>query len=80
MTESYAERFPVGTRVRIADRGTLDRFQREWHFHHPLQADQLAHSGRETVVREVGFYHGGDVLYTLEGVPGIWHEPCLKKA
>jgi hypothetical protein len=26
---------------------------------------------------EVGFYHGGDVLYTLDGIPGLWHEQCL---
>ena len=28
----------------------------------------------------VGYYHGGDVLYELEGVPGVWHEVCLRKA
>jgi hypothetical protein len=28
-------------------------------------------------VQEVGFYHGGDVLYQLRGVPGTWHECCL---
>jgi hypothetical protein len=28
-------------------------------------------------VRDVGFYHGGDVLYHLDGAPGIWHEVCL---
>ena len=28
----------------------------------------------------VGFYHGGDALYELEGVPGVWHEVCLRKA
>jgi hypothetical protein len=25
----------------------------------------------------VGFYHGGDPLYSLDGVPGVWHERCL---
>jgi hypothetical protein len=25
-----------------------------------------------------GYYHGGDVLYTLTGVRGIWHEQCLE--
>jgi hypothetical protein len=28
----------------------------------------------------VGFYHGGDVLYVLEGIPGVWHESCLTKS
>ena len=25
-------------------------------------------------------YHGGDVLYVLENVPGTWHEDCLRRA
>jgi hypothetical protein len=29
-------------------------------------------------IKSVGFYHGGDVLYEIEGVPGIWHERCLE--
>jgi len=31
-------------------------------------------------VKEVSFYHGGDVLYVLENVPGIWHEFSLESA
>lgn len=30
--------------------------------------------------REIGYYHGGDELYWLKGVPGVWHERCLKAA
>ena len=26
-----------------------------------------------------GFYHGGDELYKLKGMPGVWHEQCLKE-
>jgi len=37
----------------------------------------MAFAGSEAKVLTVGFYHGGDVLYTLKGVPGIWHELCL---
>jgi hypothetical protein len=29
-------------------------------------------------VKEVSFYHGGDQLYILENLPGIWHEQCLR--
>jgi hypothetical protein len=29
-------------------------------------------------VKSVGFYHGGDELYELKGVPGTWHEQCLR--
>ena len=37
-------------------------------------ADELA------VVDKVGFYHSGDVLYELRGIPGVWHEACLTEA
>jgi hypothetical protein len=75
--EPYQEQFPVGTRVRIVDRAQLARFYESWHHHHALEREQLSYAGHEAVVREIGFYHGGDVLYTLEGIPGIWHESCL---
>ena len=26
----------------------------------------------------VAFYHGGDPLYKLAGIPGLWHEQCLR--
>jgi hypothetical protein len=31
-------------------------------------------------VKEVNFFTGGDEIYTLEGIPGVWHEECLKQA
>jgi hypothetical protein len=71
------ELFPVGTRVRVAPDRQLEEFRETWQFHHPLTAEQVAFAGRETTVRDVAFYHGGDVLYTLDGFPGIWHEQCL---
>ena len=74
---AYHERFAVGAPVRIASRATLETFQRQWTYHHPLTAEQLAFADHEAVVAEVAFYHGGDPLYSLAGIPGIWHEPCL---
>lgn len=74
----YQEQFSVGTTVRIAERTELERFQRTWQFHHKLEAEQLSCAGRTARVRDVGFYHGCDVLYHLDGVPGIWHEVCLR--
>ena len=65
----YQEKFPVGTTVRIAERAELERFQREWQFHHKLELEQLSCAGRTARVRDVGFYHGGDVLYHLEVFP-----------
>ena len=77
---AYSEDFPVGTAVRIADRDTLEAFRRDWRWHHPLESIQLSFAGREARVSHVSFYHGGDELYELDGVPGIWHEACLTGA
>ena len=77
MTPPYQSRYTVGSRVRVADRARLDRFRAEWHHHHPLTPEQVAAAGLEGVVAEVGFYHGGDPLYQLADLPGLWHEPCL---
>ena len=71
-------RFPVGTRVRIAELQDLARFLADWKQHHPLEPEQLQHAGEVTTVREVTYYQGGDPLYKLEDVPGIWHEACLR--
>ena len=38
----------------------------------------MQYAGATAIVKEVSFYHGGDQLYVLENVPGIWNEPCLE--
>ena len=53
---------------------------RDWRWHHPLESERLQFAGNEATVDSVAFYHGGDVLYTLHGIPGIWHEACLLSA
>ncbi len=73
----YKEEFPVGSTVKIVARGALDTFLRDWKFHNPLNPEQLASAGREARVKSVSFYHGGDELYSLDGIPGIWHEENL---
>jgi len=77
---SYKEAFPVGTVVAVQDHNVLEGFARRWKFHHPLAEGQLRFAGSEARVTKVGFYHGGDVLYELEGIPGIWHECCLQRS
>jgi hypothetical protein len=77
--QSYQEKFPVGTIVRIANRDALEDFMPTWKFHNRLQPDQLAFASKTGKIKSVGFYHGGDVLYEIEGVPGIWHERCLEQ-
>lgn len=73
----YREEFPVGTFVRIRELPVLERFRETWRLHHPLTDEQLACAEREAKVVQVGFYHGGDELYSLDGIPGFWHECCL---
>jgi hypothetical protein len=74
----YREQFPVGSRVRIKSRPFLLQFKREWTYHHPISDEQIDSGGVNDTVKAVGFYHGGDVLYTLAKSPGIWHEVCLE--
>jgi hypothetical protein len=74
---AYKEDFPVGSKVCIVDALRLEEFQRTWKYHHKLNAEQMAYAGKVAEVAKVSFYHGGDVLYELLGIPGIWHEQCL---
>lgn len=76
----YQPDFPVGTYVRIADVELLRAFQCGWRYHNPLTAEQLPYAGRTVMVESVGFYHGGDELYRLVGIPGVWHASCLALA
>jgi len=69
--------FEVGNEVRIADRAFLESFMEAGQYHNELEPEQLEHAGRTAKVKEVSFFHGGDEIYTLEGVPGVWHEECL---
>jgi hypothetical protein len=80
MTEPtpYKEAFPAGTEVLIADAAFLQNFMATWKYHHKLQPEQLAYANRQATVKVVTFYHGGDPVYTLEGIPGLWLEPCLR--
>lgn len=76
----YRAEFPVGSLVQIVPSPSLEAFRASWRFHNPLEAAQMAFGGATVRVKEVAFYHGGDVLYMLDGAPGIWHETCLQKA
>ena len=70
----YNEEFPVGTKVQIANRESLEKFIAEWKLHNPLTVEQLNFANKIAVIKKVGFYHGGDELYTLVAIPGLWHE------
>jgi hypothetical protein len=75
---AYHSQFEVGAAVRVRPLGDLNAFRRSWKFHHPLTDEQLDFASDRAIVARVMFYHGGDVLYILSNVPGIWHEQCLK--
>jgi hypothetical protein len=74
----YDAAFPVGTPVQVVTDPELREFRASWKWHHKLSDDQMAFAGREAKVMRVGYYHGGDPLYELTNVPGLWHEVCLR--
>ncbi len=45
----------------------------------PSENDQLELYDVEGVVEDVGFYHGGDELYKLKGMPGVDGERAARK-
>ena len=78
MSKFYGlDKFEEGSYVKIASRDVLEAFQRDWRLHHPLRDEQLRFANRIAKVLKSSMYHGGDILYELEGVPGIWHQICL---
>jgi hypothetical protein len=78
MSKFYGlDNFEIGETVQIADRAGLDEFF-YWKFHHPLQPNQLQHAGIIAVIVQSYMYHGGDILYELSEIPGIWHQQLLK--
>ena len=80
MGEPYKATFSEGSKVRVIPKAALEAFARDWKYHHKLLPEQMEYAGAAATVKEVSFYHGGDQLYVLENVPGIWNEPCLESA
>ena len=72
--------FEIGAEVRVADRAFLEKILEAGHDHNELEPEQLAFAGAVARVKSVEFFHGGDEIYTLEGIPGVWHEECLSAA
>jgi hypothetical protein len=76
----YTPIFEEGSAVRIAERSVLEDFMKMWQYHHRLSPEQLPFAGTVATVESVGYYHGGDQIYRLSGVPGVWHPQCLRPA
>lgn len=79
-SKPYEEKFRVGDRVRVRSRADLERFKNEWKYHHPLTDEQVLCADAVGTVQEIGYYHGGDVLYQLDNILGMWHEENLSEA
>jgi hypothetical protein len=71
-------KYKAGAAVRICERSELEEFKRTWKYHHKLEPPQFGYAGVATTVEQSFMYHGGDILYKLAGVPGIWHERLLR--
>ena len=72
--------FEVGSQVRIADKSFLESFLEAGQYHNELEPEQIEYADRVAKVKEVNFFTGGDEIYTLEDIPGVWHEECLTAA
>jgi hypothetical protein len=82
-SQSYYDpaKYKAGTLIRVKPRAQLEAYLRpQWKYHHPLQTEQLDYAGRTAPVAKTFMYHGGNMLYELSGIPGIWHEACLDAA
>jgi hypothetical protein len=78
MSKFYGlDKFQVDETVQIACSETLNEFSRTWKLHHSLQSNQFQHAGQIARVKNSFMYHGGDILYELEGMPGLWHQQLL---
>lgn len=75
----WKTRYVAGDEVQIVDRQTLEDFRAFWKYVARPTEDQLAFAGVKTRVRQPTFYHGGYVLYELEGAPGPWLSPTIRK-
>ena len=72
--------FEVGAEVRVAGRAFLEKFLEDGQYHNELEPEQLGYADRVAKVKAVDFFHGGDEIYTLEGIPGVLHEECFRTA
>jgi hypothetical protein len=80
VVKPYVEAFRVGTKVTVPPLPDLEEFRLNWRLFYPLTETQIEFAGTVARVKSVGFYHGGDALYVLKKVPGVWHEVCLTSA
>jgi hypothetical protein len=71
-------KFKRGSIVRIADLSVLEEFLQSWQLHHKLEPMQLEYAGANGEIENAYMYHGGDMIYKLKDIPGLWHERLLE--
>jgi hypothetical protein len=71
------DKYQPGDLVLIDSPELLASFARTWKRHHPLETRQMAYAGQSAKIANSFMYHGGDILYELEDVPGVWHQQVL---
>jgi hypothetical protein len=74
----HPAKYPAGALVRVVSTRDLEGFLHTWKFNHPLRPEQLQYGGQTARVVRSMMYRGGDILYELDGIPGIWHEACVE--
>jgi hypothetical protein len=74
----YPAKYSAGTLVRVVSTRELETFLRTWKLNHPLRREQLQYGGQTARVVRSMVYQGGNILYELDGIPGIWHEACVE--
>ena len=74
----WKPQFEAGDDVEIVDRETLEELRDHWKYVARPTEDQMRYAGLKTKVKRPTFYHGGYVLYELEGAPGSWLSPTIK--
>ncbi len=66
--------------VRTKPRGYLEHHRETKSvLHHPPDEQQLEYGGREALVKTVLEYHGGELVYELEEIPGLWRFDCIEE-
>jgi len=75
----YHPIFKKGDKIKINDKDYLLNFQRTWKYHHNITDDQIKYAERLAAVKDVYIYHGGEVMYALKSIPGIWLEQLIEE-
>ena len=76
----YRALYSIGAWVRTVPRADLEAFARTWHSPHDFNPAQLTYADQVARVMQVPCYYAGDALYECQGLPGLWHEACLRPA